>query len=191
MIGIVGKSGSGKTTLIDLIIGILNPDSGKISVDDKDVLSQKNKRHWQNNIGYIPQFIYLLDDTIKRNIALGTDDNLIDNNKINDVLKKSYSLNFVEKLSKKLETYVGEFGVRLSGGQRQRLGIARALYLDCDLLVLDEATSSLDSETEKEIINSINSLKGKKTIIISSHKKEILNNCDAIFKVENNQISEI
>ncbi len=190
-IGIVGKSGSGKTTLIDIIIGILSPDSGSIIVDGEDVLHHKNKRLWQNNIGYIPQFIYLLDDTIRKNIALGIDNSLIDDQKINEALKKSQSSIFVENLSKKLETFVGEFGVRLSGGQRQRLGIARALYLESDLLVLDEATSSLDGETEKEIINSINSMKGKKTIIISSHKKEILDYCDAIYKVEDHQICKI
>ena len=162
-----------------------------IIVDGEDVLHHKNKRLWQNNIGYIPQFIYLLDDTIRKNIALGIDNSLINDQKINEVLKKSQSSIFVENLSKKLETFVGEFGVRLSGGQRQRLGIARALYLESDLLVLDEATSSLDGETEKEIINSINSMKGKKTIIISSHKKEILDYCDAIYKVEDNQIRKI
>ena len=169
MIGIVGKSGSGKTTLIDLLIGILSPDNGEIIIDGKNIL--KMKRLWQNNIGYIPQFIYLLDDTIKKNIALGIEDIIIDNEKIDKALRLSQSEKFVQNLPQKLETYVGEFGVRLSGGQRQRLGIARALYLDTDLLILDEATSSLDEETEKEIINSINSMKGKKTIIISSQKR--------------------
>tara|TARA_B100001057_G_scaffold441050_1_gene475373 strand:+ start:580 stop:2310 length:1731 start_codon:yes stop_codon:yes gene_type:complete len=189
MVGIVGKSGSGKTTVIDLIIGILNTDSGEISVDGINI--KNNKRLWQNNIGYIPQFIYLLDDTIKKNITLGVDDTKINNSKLNEALEKSQSMNFVENLSKKKETLVGEFGVRLSGGQRQRLGIARALYSESDLLVLDEATSSLDEETERGIINSLNSMKGKKTIIISSHKKEILNNCDVIYRVENNQIIKI
>ncbi len=189
MVGIVGKSGSGKTTVIDLIIGILNTDSGEISVDGINI--KNNKRLWQNNIGYIPQFIYLLDDTIKKNITLGVDDTKINNSKLNEALEKSQSMNFVENLSKKKETLVGEFGVRLSGGQRQRLGIARALYSESDLLVLDEATSSLDEETERGIINSLNSMKGKKTIIISSHKKEILNNCDVIYRVENNQINKI
>ena len=189
MIGIVGKSGSGKTTLIDLLIGILSPDNGEIIIDGKNIL--KMKRLWQNNIGYIPQFIYLLDDTIKKNIALGIEDIIIDNEKIDKALRLSQSEKFVQNLPQKLETYVGEFGVRLSGGQRQRLGIARALYLDTDLLILDEATSSLDEETEKEIINSINSMKGKKTIIISSHKKEILKQCDEIYKVENQTIKKI
>jgi len=186
MIGIVGESGSGKTTLIDIIIGILDPIEGNISVDSKDI--GINKRLWQNNIGYIPQSIYLLDDTIKKNIALGVDENEIENEKILKSIKMSNLEKFVNSCPKKLNSVVGEFGARLSGGQRQRIGIARALYFDSDLLVLDEATSSLDENTEKNIINSINQMKGKKTILISAHKKKILKDCDVIFKVENGNI---
>ena len=185
-IGIIGKSGSGKTTLIDLIIGILDPSGGEILIDEKKM--SKVKRLWQNNIGYIPQFIYLLDDTISKNIALGDEKLNINNDSFKNAVKLSQSEEFINKLPLKSETNVGEFGVRLSGGQRQRIGIARALYLNHDLLVLDEATSSLDDETEKEIINTINSMKGKKTIIISSHKNEILKECDKIYKVENQKI---
>ena len=189
MIGIVGKSGSGKTTLVDLIIGILNPTDGKILVDKKDMI--KTKRAWQNNVGYIPQLIYLLDDTIKINIALSGKSKNIDDQLISKAMHLSNSSDFINKLPMGVETTVGEFGVRLSGGQKQRVGIARALYNEHDLLVFDEATSSLDEETEKEIIKTINSMKSKKTIIICSHKKEILEKCDKIYKVENQTIEKI
>jgi len=186
MIGIVGESGSGKTTLIDIIIGILDPVEGSISVDEKDVTI--NKRLWQNNIGYIPQSIYLLDDTIKKNIALGVSEIDIKKENILKSIRMSNLESFINNLPKKIESVVGEFGSRISGGQRQRIGIARALYFDSDLLVLDEATSSLDESTEKNIMNFIHLMKGKKTIIISAHKKNILKDCDIIFKVENGNV---
>ena len=185
-IGIIGESGSGKTTFIDLLTGILNPTKGKITVDNKDILL--NLREWQNNIGYIPQFIYLIDDSIKKNIAFGIKEENIDNNKINDTLEISQIKNFIEKLPEKIETKIGEFGARLSGGQRQRIGIARALYNSPNLLIMDEATSSLDEDTEKEIMNSIYSMKGKKTIIISTHQKNILKKCDIIFEFKNGEV---
>ena len=187
-IGLVGESGSGKTTLIDLIIGILNPSKGDIFVDDSNI--KINKRLWQNNIGYIPQFIYLIDDTIKKNIALGVSEDKIDEKKITESIKISQMENFVKELPNKANTKIGELGVRLSGGQRQRIGIARALYFDPNLLVLDEATSSLDEATEKEIIDSISHMRGKKTIIISSHKKSILNECDEIFEIRDHTITK-
>lgn len=188
-IGIIGKSGSGKTTLVDLIIGILNPTNGKILVDKKDIITRK--RAWQNNVGYIPQFIYLLDDTIKINIALSRKSKNINDQLISKAILLSNSSDFINKLTMGVETTVGEFGVRLSGGQKQRIGIARALYNEHNLLVFDEATSSLDEETEKEIIKTINSMKSKKTIIICSHKKEILEKCDKIYKIENQTIKKI
>ena len=188
-IGLLGESGSGKTTFIDLLIGILNPAKGEIKVDGKDISS--NLRKWQNNIGYIPQFIYLIDDTIKKNIAFGLNEEIIDIGKMENVLEVSQMKNFVETLPKKIETKVGEFGVRLSGGQRQRIGIARSLYNNPNLLVMDEATNSLDEEIEKKIMNSIYLMKGKKTILISSHKKSILDKCDIILKFESGKITPI
>jgi len=188
-IGLLGESGSGKTTFVDLLIGILNPVRGEIKVDEKDISS--NLRKWQNNIGYIPQFIYLIDDTIKKNIALGLNEELIDIGKMENALEVSQMKNFVETLPKKIETKVGEFGIRLSGGQRQRIGIARSLYNNPNLLVMDEATNSLDEEIEKKIMNSIYLMKGKKTILISSHKKSILDKCDIILKFENGEITPI
>jgi len=187
--GLLGESGSGKTTFIDLLTGILNPTKGEIKVDEKDISS--NLRGWQNNIGYIPQFIYLIDDTIKKNIAFGVNEEIIDISKIENALEVSQMKNFVETLPKKIETKVGEFGVRLSGGQRQRIGIARSLYNNPNLLVMDEATNSLDEETEKKVMNSIYLMKGKKTILISSHKKSILDKCDIILKFENGEITPI
>tara|TARA_B100000929_G_scaffold153162_1_gene121104 strand:+ start:155 stop:1282 length:1128 start_codon:yes stop_codon:yes gene_type:complete len=188
-IGLLGESGSGKTTFIDLLIGILNTVKGEIKVDEKDILS--NLREWQNNIGYIPQFIYLIDDTIKKNIAFGLNEEIIDIGKMENALEVSQMKNFVETLPKKIETKVGEFGVRLSGGQRQRIGIARSLYNNPNLLVMDEATNSLDKETEKKIMNSIYLMKGKKTILISSHKKSILDKCDIILKFESGKVTPI
>ena len=142
-----------------------------------------------NNIGYIPQSIYLLDDTIKKNITL-TDQNLNINEKSFFTAIEAFTIKkFYKCLTTKTETYVGEFGVRLSGGQKQRVGIARALYYNHDLLILDEATSSLDEETEKEIMNTINLMKRKKTIIICSHKKNF-KECDKIYLVKNKNLKE-
>ena len=188
-IGIIGKSGSGKSTLIDIIVGILTPNSGEVIVDSINM--KKVIREWQNNIGYIPQTIYLLDDTIKKNIILSSKSNTIDEKAFVKAIQLSQSESFINNLSQKTETYVGEFGVRLSGGQKQRIGIARALYCQNDLLVLDEATSSLDEETEKEIMNTIKSMKGKKTIIICSHNREILKNCDKVYLVQNQKLKKI
>jgi len=188
-VGIVGESGSGKTTFIDLIIGILKPTNGKILIDDENIY-EKN-RLWQNNIGYIPQFIYLTDDTIRRNIAFGIKDEEIDEVKIKSAILTSQMGRFIEDLTLKENTKVGELGVTLSGGQRQRIGIARALYNNPNLLVMDEATNALDEETEKEIMNSIYLMKGKKTILMSSHKKSILERCDKIFKFENGMITSL
>lgn len=188
-IGIIGKSGSGKSTLIDMIVGILNPNDGEVIIDNKNI--NKVKREWQNNIGYIPQSIYLLDDTIKKNITLSSDSTIINEKSFASAIQCSQSEDFINNLPQKTETYVGEFGVRLSGGQKQRVGIARAMYHDHDVLVFDEATSSLDEVTEKDIINNINLMKRKKTIIICSHKKEILKACDKIYLVENKNIMEV
>ena len=188
-IGIMGKSGSGKSTLIEIIVGILNPNKGEIVIDSKNI--NQVKREWQNNIGYIPQSIYLLDDTIRKNITLTDKNSDVDEKSFLTAMQYSQSQNFVNNLPEKAQTYVGEFGVKLSGGQRQRVGIARALYYEHDLLILDEATSSLDEETEKEIMNTINLMKSKKTIIICSHKKEILKECDKIYVVENKKLKEI
>jgi len=186
-IGFIGQSGSGKSTLVDIIIGILRPTSGVLKIDG---LILENRRSWQNNIGYVSQNIFLTDNSILMNVAFGIPKSKIDVKAVIDALKKAQLLEYVDSLPEKLETTIGERGVQLSGGQRQRIGIARALYHNPSVLVLDEATASLDSETEKEVMDSIHSFKGEKTIIIIAHRLSTLDFCDKLYKIENNEIFE-
>ncbi len=181
-IGIIGESGTGKTTLINLIIGLLPPLEGKIIVDDQDISFNLHK--WQNIIGYVPQNIFLLDDTLLKNIALGVEENEINNDKINSLIKLTKLTKLVNQSKKKLDVNVGELGSKISGGERQRLGIARALYKDPKILILDESTSALDIETEQEIINDIHNIMRDKTMIVISHRKSTLNKCDVIFQLD-------
>ena len=166
-----------------MICGLLQPQKGKIKVDDNDI--QKNVKSWQQQIGYVPQNIYLLDDTIKENIIFGR--GAVD--KVDTKLENSIKLAQLEKLILKLpnglETLVGDRGTRLSGGQIQRIGIARALMNNAQLLIFDEATSSLDIDTERDLINDIYKLKHKKTLIIVSHRLSILEQCDNIYNLKN------
>ena len=182
-IGIVGASGSGKSTLIDLLLGLLKPTTGEICIDNLNI--NRNLDTWQKFIGYVPQTIFLSDDTIIKNVAFGISDNEIDINKIKKALDLAQILDHFESLPEGLSTFVGERGIRISGGQRQRIGIARALYNNPLILVLDEATSSLDSQTELEVMKSINLLKGEKTIIIAAHRLSTLEKCDRIIEVKN------
>jgi ATP-binding cassette, subfamily B, bacterial PglK len=179
ILGIYGKSGSGKTTLINILLGLLEPSKGIVLIDSIDV--KKNIKSWQKNIGYVPQIIHLLNSSIKENINLGFFD------KNNITIKASLQLsqldNFVKNLKNKEKTTIGEDGVKISGGQRQRLGIARAIYRNPQVLILDEPTSSLDNETEESFIKTIFSMKRKKTIIIVSHKDSVLKKCDRIIKL--------
>jgi len=160
IIGMTGETGSGKTTFINILLGLLENDEGKIKVDGK-IYPNKYLRHL---MAYIPQDIFLLDDTVERNIAFGEKDEDIDKVKVVESLKAAQVYNFVEKLPDKLDTIIGENGIRLSGGQRQRLGIARALYHDRKIFVFDEATSSLDYKTESKVQEAIMSLKDKKLL---------------------------
>ena len=180
-IGIIGDSGAGKTTLLNILLGLLHPNSGEVLVDGKNI--SNGIRSWQNLIGYVPQNVYLSDDTLKKNIALGIFEELIDNNKIEDCLKSSKLQGFISQLNNGVNTKAGEFGDRISGGQRQRIGIARALYHNPAILILDEYTNALDIETEKKIVGEVNLLKGKKTIIMISHRLSALSNCDKIYKI--------
>jgi len=180
-IGIIGDSGAGKTTLLNILLGLLHPNSGEVLVDGKNI--SNGIRSWQNLIGYVPQNVYLSDDTLKKNIALGIFEELIDNNKIEDCLKSSKLQGFISQLNNGVNTKAGEFGDRISGGQRQRIGIARALYHNPAILILDEYTNALDIETEKKIVCEVNLLKGKKTIIMISHRLSALSNCDKIYKI--------
>jgi len=182
-IGIIGKTGEGKSTLTDLIMGLLDPLEGKILVDGFNI--EKNISKWQEMIGYVPQETYLHDASLRENIAFGIDKKLIDDTKIEIVSKLASLTDFVKTLENGFETEVGENGIKLSGGQKQRISIARALYKDPELIIFDEATSSLDAITEKEIINSINSLKNEKTLISISHKLSTMLYCDQIYEIKN------
>lgn len=180
-VALIGSSGAGKTTMADVILGLLAPQRGKIKVDDMNVY--KNLSVWHKNLGYIPQVIYLSDDTIRNNVAFGIKEEEIDDNAIEEALKKAQLWEFVDTLPEGLDTFVGDRGVRLSGGQRQRIGIARALYHDPEILVLDEATSALDNETETAVMDAIESLQGMKTMIIIAHRLTTIKNADIIYEV--------
>lgn len=186
MIGIIGTSGAGKSTLVDLILGILPPTSGVVAVDGKSIHDSLSA--WQSQIGYVSQTIYLTDDTILRNIAFGLADEEIDEDSVWRALRSAQLDDFVQSLPDKLYTIVGERGVRLSGGQRQRIGIARALYRDPPILVLDEATSSLDVVTEMGVMESVQSLHGKKTVIIVAHRTATVEKCDRVYRLDSGRI---
>ena len=185
-VAFIGPSGAGKTTFVDLILGVLTPQKGVIKADDTDI--QTALRGWHDKIGYIPQTIYMLDDTIRNNIAFGANDN-IDDEKIWEVLRQAQLDEFVREMEDGLDTVIGEAGVRISGGQRQRIGIARALYRRPEILVLDEATSALDNETEAAVMEAIDSLQGKMTMLIIAHRLSTIRNCDIVYKVENGAVS--
>jgi ABC-type multidrug transport system fused ATPase/permease subunit len=185
-VALVGESGAGKTTLADIILGLLKPTEGTVFVDGKDIFS--DLRGWQNKVGYIPQTINLLDDSICRNVAFGIPDSEIDDIKVWNALEAAQLKSFVEQLPDGLNTLIGERGARLSGGQRQRIGIARALYCEPEVLVLDEATSSLDGETESEVMKAIANIKGKKTIIIIAHRLSTIQSCDTIFELQTGKL---
>ncbi|MDC7292952.1 ABC transporter ATP-binding protein/permease [Butyrivibrio sp. DSM 10294] len=180
-VGIVGTSGAGKTTIVDVLLGLLKPEGGKILADGEDV--SKNYQGWLKNIGYIPQTIFMVDSTIRKNVAFGIADEDIDDKKVWQALKEAALDEFVKSLPEGLDTKIGERGIRLSGGQRQRIGIARALFEDPEVLVLDEATSALDNETESAIMDSINRLHGRKTLIIIAHRLQTIEKCDMVYRV--------
>ena len=187
-IGIIGGSGEGKSTFVDLLNGLYEPTGGKILVDNKKI--QNNLYSWNKNIGYVAQDIFLIDDTIERNITFGRDKGKINQKALKNALENAQLKDFIEGLPQGLKTKVGERGVQISGGQKQRLGMARALYNDPEILILDEATSSLDTKTEKALMEAIYSLKKKKTIIIVAHRMSTLKKCDRIFEIKNNKIIE-
>jgi ABC-type multidrug transport system fused ATPase/permease subunit len=181
-VGFIGPSGAGKSTLVDVILGLLPPSSGELLVDDINMHEQNIE--WQSTIGYVAQAIYLTDDTIRRNVAFGIAENEIDDVALERALKSAQLWEFVQGLPDKTHSIVGERGIRVSGGQRQRIGIARALYHEPQVLVLDEATSSLDIETETEVMSAIRALQGFKTILIVAHRLSTVQHCDRVYKIE-------
>jgi ABC-type bacteriocin/lantibiotic exporter with double-glycine peptidase domain len=188
-IGIIGESGSGKSTFIDNLIGFLHPSSGIITIDNVDI--HKSTSQWMSNIGYVPQTIHLSDSSLRNNIAFGLDDKDIDDDRIWEVLENVELANFVKSLSNGLSTNIGEQGSKLSGGQRQRIGIARALYRNPKLIILDEGTSALDVETEKSIVKSILKFKSNKTIIMIAHRHSTLTECDMVIEFKESKIHRL
>lgn len=187
-VGIMGPSGAGKSTIVDILLGLLHAKEGTITCDGKNIFD--NYPQWLAQIGYIPQSIYLVDESIRDNIAFGIDADKIDEKRIWEVLEEAQLKEFIEELPEGLDTTIGDRGVRLSGGQRQRIGIARALYHDPEILVFDEATSALDNDTEKAVMDAVNSFHGKKTMIIIAHRLNTIEKCDVIYKVEGEKIIE-
>ena len=186
-VAFVGSSGAGKTTLADIIIGLLKPEKGQVFVDNLDVFTHLDA--WHKSIGYIPQMIYLMDDTIRANVVFGLKEEEIDDEKVWKALERAELASFIQELENGIYTKVGDRGVRLSGGQRQRIGIARALYMEPEVLILDEATSALDNETEAAVMESIESLQGQTTMIIIAHRLTTIQNCDEIYEVDQGKIT--
>ena len=186
-VGVVGASGAGKSTIVDIMLGLLEVKSGEILCDGIDAI--EHYPEWLSHIGYIPQTIYMLDDSIRRNIAFGVDDSDIDDDRVWAVLKEAQMMDFVKDLPDGLDAQIGERGVRISGGQRQRLGIARALYHNPQILIFDEATSALDNDTETAIMDAIDSLHGQKTMVIIAHRLRTIENCDIIYEVKDEKIN--
>ncbi|MBD5468183.1 MAG: ABC transporter ATP-binding protein [Lachnospiraceae bacterium] len=182
-VAFVGESGAGKTTLADVILGLFRPQEGSVSYGGKDIFSAPYE--WAKMVGYVPQEIFLTDDTVRNNVALGIPEEEIDDEKIWEALQQAQLKEFVEQMEQKLDTVVGERGVKFSGGQRQRIAIARALYYNPQILVLDEATSALDNDTEADVMKAIETLLGRKTMIIIAHRLSTIQNCDKVYEIKN------
>lgn len=187
-VGIMGPSGAGKSTIVDILLGLLHVQKGSITCDGKSIFDDYES--WLAQIGYIPQSIYLVDESIRDNIAFGIDADKIDEKRIWEVLEEAQLKEFIEELPEGLDTKIGDRGVRISGGQRQRIGIARALYHDPEILVFDEATSALDNDTEKAVMDAVNSFHGRKTMVIIAHRLNTIAKCDVIYKVDGEKIVE-
>tara|TARA_B110000444_G_scaffold90697_1_gene85704 strand:- start:44802 stop:46448 length:1647 start_codon:yes stop_codon:yes gene_type:complete len=188
-IGIIGKSGAGKSTLTDILLGLLEPHVGSIKFIDSN--SGNEIKDYKSILGYVPQTIYLTDDTLKNNIAFGEEEEFIDTAAINNILGLCQLTDFVKTLPNGIDTFVGDRGLRLSGGQKHRIGIARALYKNPSILVLDEATSAVDNLTEIDIMNSLKKLNNQITLIIISHRLSTVLDCDKIIELENGKVINI
>ena len=185
-VGIMGSSGAGKSTIVDILLGLLHVKEGEILCDGKNIFS--NYESWLAQVGYIPQSIYLIDESIRDNIAFGIDQDEISDERIWEVCREAQLADFIKSLPEGLDTKIGDRGVRLSGGQRQRIGIARALYHNPEILVFDEATSALDNETEAAVMEAVNSFHGKKTMVIIAHRLNTIEKCDIIYEVKDEKI---
>ena len=179
-VALIGESGAGKSTLADILLGLLKPESGRVLVDGTDISSIQSS--WSRMIGYVPQMVFLIDDTIRQNIAFGISEEEIDDEKVWNALEEAQMRSVVESMGG-LDVIVGERGIKLSGGQRQRIAIARALYHDPDILILDEATSALDTDTESAVMEAIDALQGRKTLIIIAHRLSTIQNCDKVYEI--------
>ena len=185
-IGIVGTTGAGKSTVVDIVLGLLELKDGQVLVDGRDI--KENYRGWLKNVGYIPQMSYMLDESVRKNVAFGVAESEIDEKRVWEVLEEAQLDEFVKTLPEGLDTKIGERGIRLSGGQRQRISIARALYEDPTILILDEATSAVDNDTEAAIMESINRFQGKKTMLIIAHRLQTIEKCDMVYRVEGGKV---
>jgi ATP-binding cassette subfamily C protein len=185
-IGFIGPSGSGKTTLLDTLLGLLEPQKGCIEFNGRNI--KNNLKEWQSKVAYIPQQVFLIDGSLRENVALGLNENEIDEDKLLESLRQARLMDLVEKLPQGVNTILGERGIRFSGGQRQRVALARAFYHGRNILVMDEATSALDNATEKEIVTEIERLKGEKTTIVIAHRLTTLKHCDRIYKLQDGKI---
>jgi ATP-binding cassette, subfamily B, bacterial PglK len=186
-IAFIGSSGAGKTTIVDVILGLLKPTEGEIFVDGENIFA--DLASWQRQIGYIPQSIYLSDDTIRSNIAFGLATDQINESQVWSAVKAAQLEKLVNSLPEQLDTPVGERGIRLSGGQRQRIGIARALYHNPEVIVMDEATAALDNTTEREFMQALEAMSGQKTMIMIAHRLSTVKNCDRLYFLQSGQIA--
>ena len=189
-IGVVGATGSGKSTLIDISMGLLEPASGSVLVDGVP-LSRRNIGSWQRSLAHVPQSIFLADATIAENIALGQAKESIDQDLLIQAAKQAQIYDHIRSLPQGFDARIGERGVRISGGQRQRIGIARALYKRADIIILDEATSALDNDTERSVMQSVESMSEDITVIIVAHRISTLHQCDRIIELERGRVKRI
>jgi HlyD family secretion protein len=187
-VGLIGPNGSGKTTIVDLVAGLLVPDTGQVVVDDA-ALNDANRAAWQSCIAYVPQNVFLLDTTIAENIALGVPADAIDRERLHEAARLARLDEMIATLPGHFQHRVGERGVKLSGGQRQRIGIARALYTQASVLILDEATNALDGLTEQELMATLLQLRGRYTIIVIAHHLNMVRACDLIFELHGGKIT--
>lgn len=189
-VGIIGSSGSGKTTLVHMLLALLEPKKGERFLNG-DILTEKDIKVWRSYVAYLPQQVFLIDNSLKLNVALGVNNADIDEEKVKVALNKAKLSGLINELPNGIETMLGEGGVRLSGGQRQRVSLARAFYHERDILIMDESTSALDNETEREIINEIQRLKGSITLIVIAHRLTTVHHCDRIYRLEQGRVISV